>query len=293
MLRIITLNLNGIRSAWRKGLLSWAGAQNADIVCCRNSRPRMPISAMNEGPPGLHAYYRYAEKKGLQRRRPVVPSKPDRTFRCARDAEFDLEGRYLRADFGNLSVVSLYQPSGSSSEQRQEAKFRFMALIYPRLVNWRSADATSSSVATGTSPIRKSTSGTGGATARTRAFCPRSAPGSAACSTKGGWCDVYRRLHPEAPKILHLVVQSRPGLGEERRLAARLSAGDRAISGTGESAAVYKEQRFSDHAPLTIDYEYEPGRPRELNVTAPDSHALALFALIFVLGDFYNLIRSR
>jgi exodeoxyribonuclease-3 len=121
MLRIITLNLNGIRSAWRKGLLSWASAQNADIVCVQELKAQhADLDEEMQAPDGFHAYYRCAEKKGYSGVGLWCRKKPDRVVEPARSAEFDLEGRYLRADFGNLSVVSLYQPSGSSSEQRQE-----------------------------------------------------------------------------------------------------------------------------------------------------------------------------
>ena len=138
MLRIISLNLNGIRSAWSKNLLPWAAAQAPDVVCLQELKAQAPdlYPAMLR-PDGLHAYYHCAEKKGysgvgLWCRRP-----PDRVVEGIGNAEFDAEGRYLRADFGQLSVISLYLPSGSSSPERQEAKFRFMAEFFPHLEKLR------------------------------------------------------------------------------------------------------------------------------------------------------------
>lgn len=132
MLRIISLNLNGIRSAWSKNLLPWAAAQAPDVVCLQELKAQAPdLHPAMLRPDGLHAYYHCAEKKGysgvgLWCRRP-----PDRVVEGIGNAEFDAEGRYLRADFGQLSVISLYLPSGSSSPERQEAKFRFMAEFSP------------------------------------------------------------------------------------------------------------------------------------------------------------------
>ncbi len=133
-MRIISLNLNGIRSAWNKGLLPWLAAQRADVVCLQEIKAQPgDLTAEMQAPDGLSAYYHCAEKKGysgvgLWCRRP-----PDRVVEGLGHGEFDAEGRFIRADFGALSVVSLYLPSGSSSPERQEAKFRFMDYFLPQL----------------------------------------------------------------------------------------------------------------------------------------------------------------
>jgi len=140
MLRIITLNLNGIRSAWRKGFLPWARTHNPDIICLQEIKAHAAdLCEAMQAPEGFHAYYRCAEKKGYSGVGLWCRHRPERLFDELGSDEFDREGRYLRADFGNLSIISLYQPSGSSSEQRQAAKFRFMALIYPHLVELASS----------------------------------------------------------------------------------------------------------------------------------------------------------
>lgn len=111
MLRIITLNLNGIRSAWRKGLLPWLAAQNADIICVQEIKAHyVDLGEEMKTPAGLHTYYCCAEKKGYSGVGLWSRRKPDRVLDLLGSAEFDREGRYLCADFGHLSVVSLYQP---------------------------------------------------------------------------------------------------------------------------------------------------------------------------------------
>lgn len=135
MLRIITLNLNGIRSAWNKGVLAWAAAQQADVVCLQELKAQYAdLSEAMKVPDGLHAYYHCAETKGYSGVGLWCRNKPDAVIEGLGNAEFDAEGRYLRADFGKLSVISLYLPSGSSSPERQEAKFRFMAIFQPHLL---------------------------------------------------------------------------------------------------------------------------------------------------------------
>ena len=116
MLRIITLNLNGVRSAWSKGVLPWVAAQAADVVCLQELKAQfLDLTDEMKVPDGMHAYYHYAEKKGYSGVGLWCRNKPDAVIEGLGNAEFDAEGRYLRADFGKLSVISLYLPSGSSS----------------------------------------------------------------------------------------------------------------------------------------------------------------------------------
>ena len=137
-MRIISLNLNGIRSAVSKGFLDWLGHQSADVVCLQELKAQLPdiTEAMCE-PHGYRGWFHCAEKKGysgvgIYARRP-----PDRVTEGIGNAEFDAEGRYLRADWDGISVISLYLPSGSSSPERQEAKFLFMDMFYPHLAAMR------------------------------------------------------------------------------------------------------------------------------------------------------------
>ncbi len=133
-MRIISLNLNGIRSAWNKGLLPWLEAQQADVVCLQEIKAQTgDLTPEMLAPDGLAAYYHCAEKKGYSGVGLWCRKQPDRVVEGLGHGEFDAEGRFIRADFGTLSVVSLYLPSGSSSPERQEAKFRFMACFLPLL----------------------------------------------------------------------------------------------------------------------------------------------------------------
>ena len=138
MLRIISLNLNGIRCAWSKNVLPWAVAQAPDVVCLQELKAQLPdLTPEMRSPDGLHAFYHCAEKKGYSGVGIWSRKAPDRVVEGFDGGEFDAEGRYIRADFGNLSVISLYLPSGSSSPERQEAKFRFLDAFLPHLAALR------------------------------------------------------------------------------------------------------------------------------------------------------------
>src|SRR5262252_560887 len=141
MLRIITLNLNGIRSALAKGFPRWLARQRADLVCLQEVKAQEPdLDGLALVPKGWHGHYECCStKKGYSGVALYSRVKPDRVERGFGSREFDPEGRFLRADFGRLSVVSVYLPSGSSSEERQQAKFRFLEEFAPALAKLRSS----------------------------------------------------------------------------------------------------------------------------------------------------------
>ena len=134
MPRIISANLNGIRSAHKKGFFEWLATQDADYICVQELKAQE--ADMTEDflrPHGYHGHFHYAEKKGYSGTGIYSRTAPDKHrigFGCV---EFDAEGRYTRCDFGDLTVISLYAPSGSSSPERQLAKFRFMEVFLPHL----------------------------------------------------------------------------------------------------------------------------------------------------------------
>ena len=258
MLRIITLNLNGIRSAWRKGLHSWSVAQNAHIICLQELKAQhADLGDEMHKPDGLHTYYRYAENKGYSGVGLWCRVKPDRLVNLLGDTEFDLEGRYLRADFGNLSVVSLYQPSGSSSELRQEAKFRFMDLIYPHLLELASSGRDVIVCGDWNIAHQEIDLKNWRSNRKNSGFLPEERAWVSRLLDEGGWCDVYRKLHPVATEDAYTWWSNR-GQAWANNVGWRLDyqLATPLISSQAKRAAVFKGQRFSDHAPLTIDYEY-------------------------------------
>ncbi len=258
MLRIITLNLNGIRSAWRKGVLAWAGGQNADIICLQELKAQIAdLDEEMRAPAGMHAYYHCAEKKGYSGVGLWCRRKPDAVIEGTGHAEFDAEGRYLRADFGKLSVVSLYLPSGSSSPERQEAKFRFMALFYPHLLDL--AQSGRDVVVCGDWNIAHQEKDLKNwkSNAKNSGFLPEERAWVDRLLVQGGWRDVYRGLYPAASEDCYTWWSNR-GQAWAKNVGWRLDyqLATPVLAATARAAAVYKAERFSDHAPLTVDYGY-------------------------------------
>lgn len=137
-MKIITLNVNGVRSAQRKGFYRWMLEQQADVVCLQEIKAlaeQLDDEALT--PPGYHAFFNPAHKKGYSGVALYSRRRPDRVCTTLGWAQADGEGRFLQADFGSLSVVSIYLPSGSSGPERQAVKFDFMARFLPVLKKMR------------------------------------------------------------------------------------------------------------------------------------------------------------
>ena len=155
-MRIITVNLNGIRSAADKGFFSWIVDQEADLVCVQDLKAQeddLPLRFRQ--PSGFHGYFHCAAKKGYGGVGIYTRRQPDRVRPGLGWPDIDAEGRYLQADFGRLSVVSVYVPSGSASAERQAIKIASYTAFYHICAPYAPAAAMSYCVATGTLPIRR------------------------------------------------------------------------------------------------------------------------------------------
>src|SRR3989338_2253929 len=137
-MRVITLNVNGIRSAAKKGLFEWLARRNADVVCLQEVKAQeADLTTTMLAPKGFHGFFNCAEKKGYAGVALYSRREPDRLRVGFGSKEHDDEGRYLQADFGKLSVISLYLPSGSAGPPRQESKYRFIEPLLPVLTRHR------------------------------------------------------------------------------------------------------------------------------------------------------------
>ena len=256
MLRIISLNLNGIRSAWNKNVAPWLAAQSADVVCFQELKAQLPdLSEAMLKPEGMHAFYHCAEKKGYSGVGIWSRAEPDRVIEGFDGGEFDAEGRYLRADFGDLSVISLYLPSGSSSPERQEAKFRFLDVFLPHMAALRAEGR--EIVLCGDWNIAhqnidlKNWKGN----QKNSGFLPEERAWLSRLFDEQGWVDVYRTLYPTAGEEAYTWWSNR-GQAWAKNVGWRIDyqIATPGIAATAQAASVYKDARFSDHAPLIIDY---------------------------------------
>ena len=263
MLRIISLNLNGIRSAWNKGVYPWLQTEAPDIVCLQELKAQhIDLGAEMLNPGGWSARYHTAAKKGYSGVGLWSRREPDQVQEGIGDAEFDAEGRYLRADFGRLSVISLYLPSGSSSPERQEAKFRFMARFYPILCELAASGR--DVVVCGDWNIAhkeidlknwKSNQKNSGFLPEERDWMTKLLHTT---DPTGGLVDVYRQLQPTATETAYTWWSNR-GQAYAKNVGWRLDyhLATPALASLARSENIYKDVKFSDHAPVTVDYDFQ------------------------------------
>jgi len=256
--RIVTLNLNGIRSAADKGFYAWLATRRADVVCLQELKAQVAdMTADMLNPPGHYGYFHYAEKKGYSGVGVYTRRQPDRIIEGLGIPDIDAEGRYLEVSFGDLSIVSVYLPSGSAGEHRQAAKFAFMDHFWPHLA--KLATSGREVILCGDWNIAhterdlknwKSNQKNSGFLPEERAWIGR-------VFTDLGFVDVYRRLHPDATDEGYTWWSNR-GQAWARNVGWRIDyqIATPGIAARARSASIYKAERFSDHAPLTIDYDW-------------------------------------
>lgn len=255
-MKIITLNLNGIRSASRKGFLEWLPKQRADVICVQELKAQ--AADMTEellAPAGYHGHFHYAEKKGYSGVGIYSREKPAKVAAGFGVAEFDAEGRFLRTDFGKLSVISLYLPSGSSGDHRQASKFRFLDAFFPLMKRLRKAGREVVLCGDWNIAHREIDLKNWKGNLKNSGFLPEERAWMTRVFDELGWVDVYRRLHPEATGEAYTWWSNR-GQAWAKNVGWRIDyqIATPGIAAQAKRAAVYKTERFSDHAPLIIEY---------------------------------------
>ena len=256
-MRIITLNTNGIRASAKKGMFTWLSQQDADVVCIQETKAQEhQLEDEVFRPQGYSCYYVDAKKKGYSGVALYARQEPDKVITKMGCEEFDDEGRYVEAQFGKLNIISLYAPSGSSNELRLASKDRFSDFFLPYLKqlkrkrrdyiicgdwniahkeidlrNWRSNQKNS------------------GFLPRERAWMDS--------LFEMGYVDAFREINPEPDQYTWW---SNRGQAWAKNVGWRLDYQivSPRLKGKVKSAAIYKEERFSDHAPLIMDYDIEP-----------------------------------
>ena len=260
MLRIISLNLNGIRSAARKGCFEWLAGQGADVLCVQELKAQeadMTSEFLVPGAPKrpLRGHFQFAQKKGYSGVGLYCREAPAKVHIGFGSREFDPEGRYVRADFADYSVISLYKPSGSSGEDRQQAKFRFLDEFLPHLKKLRTTKREFVICGDFNIAHREIDLKNWKSNQKNSGFLPEERAWLGRVFEEVGFVDVYRRLHPETTGEAYTWWSNR-GAAYEKNVGWRLDyqIATPGIAARAKNAMVYKDQRFSDHAPLIIDY---------------------------------------
>jgi exodeoxyribonuclease-3 len=254
-MRIITLNANGIRSAARKGFFEWLGRQDADVVCVQETKcQREQVTDPLFHPAGYHCHYFDASKKGYSGVAIYSRRKPDKVVAGYGSHEFDAEGRYVEVQFKGLSVVSVYLPSGSSGEARQQAKFRFLGEFMPYLRSLRRRRRDYVLCGDWNIAHRPIDLRNWRSNQKNSGFLPEERAWLDELFGDARYVDAFREINAEPEQYTWW---SNRGQAWAKNVGWRidyhvLSPG---LRGSVRGAAIYKAERFSDHAPLTVDYD--------------------------------------
>ena len=254
-MRIITLNVNGIRSAARKGFYAWMEACDADVVCLQETKAQehqLPLEAAAVA--HYHGIFFDALRKGYSGVAIYAKRQPDRIVRGFGWPEFDEEARYLQFDYGALSIGSLYVVSGAMGPARQAVKDAFLAKLQPQLRKWRSDGR--SYVLAGDYNIahREIDVYNPKRCSHISGFFPRERAWMEMVLGDQGWVDAFRVANKSAGEYTWWSnFQKAFERNHGWRLDYQLITPD--LRARVREAQIFKAQRFSDHAPVIIDYD--------------------------------------
>ncbi|HSH90011.1 MAG TPA: exodeoxyribonuclease III [Ramlibacter sp.] len=261
MFKLTSLNLNGIRSAASKGVEAWIAKTRPDCICLQEVKAQAAdVEGRFEQLAGLAGHFHYAQKKGYSGVAVYTRHEPSDVIVGYGSKEFDAEGRYLELRFDTpgrkLSVVSCYFPSGSSGEERQLAKFRFLEEFDPHLVKLKKrrdfilcGDVNIAHQERDLKNWRSNRKNSG--------FLPEERAWMTKLLSETGLVDVYRHLKPDTTEECYTWWSNR-GQAYLNNVGWRLDyhLATPAIAQLARDVTIYKTARFSDHAPLTIEYEF-------------------------------------
>ncbi|MBM93860.1 MAG: exodeoxyribonuclease III [Legionellales bacterium] len=258
-MRVISCNVNGLRSAYRKGFLGWAKAQDADFICLQEIKAQdADLQAEYFQLPGYQLYTHCADRKGYSGVAIYSKHLPDSVMRGLGWPCADEEGRYLELNIKGLKIASIYFPSGTSGDHRQALKYEFMSNYYERflktyqtssqpviicgdwniahqaidLKNWR---------------VNQKNSG----------FLPEERAWLDQLFEDECWVDAFRQCNTQAEEYSWWTYR---GQARARNVGWRIDYQiiSRALKEQIINAVIDRSEVFSDHAPLVFDYAYSP-----------------------------------
>jgi exodeoxyribonuclease-3 len=256
-MRIITINLNGIRSAAQKGFFQWMTRQQADVVCIQETRAQLhQLQDKVFFPRGWHVSFHDAEKKGYSGVAIYSRRKPDKLVTGLGWPDIDAEGRYIEARYGALSVISVYLPSGSSSEDRQAIKFSFLERFMPYLRRLRLKRREYILCGDWNIAHKEIDLKNWRGNKKNSGFLPEERAWMDELLGPAGYVDAFRVVNQESDQYTWW---SNRGQAWAKNVGWRIDyqIATPGIAETVQAARIYKEKRFSDHAPLIMDYNYE------------------------------------
>jgi len=261
LFKLTSLNLNGIRSATSKGLVAWLEKAQPDCICVQEVKAQAPdVEGKFEELAGLKGYFHFAQKKGYSGVGAYTRLEPSDVIVGFDGDEFDAEGRWVELRFDTPkrkhSLISCYFPSGSSGEDRQQAKFRFLDKMYPHL---QALKAERDFILCGDVNIahREADLKNWRSNQKNSGFLPEERAWMTRLTSEGGIVDVYRQLEPDTTDTCYTWWSNR-GQAYANNVGWRLDyhLATPALAAGAKTADIYKGEKFSDHAPITIAYDF-------------------------------------
>ncbi|MBL8250495.1 MAG: exodeoxyribonuclease III [Candidatus Competibacter sp.] len=255
-MRVISFNVNGIRSAAAKQFYPWLREQRADVVCLQETRAQSQhLPTAHYHPVGYHCTYQDAKRRGYSGVALYARREPDEILSGLGWPECDLEGRWLEARFGQLSVISLYLPSGSSSPERQAVKFDFLKRLVKPLRALRASGRDVILCGDWNIAHKEIDLKNWRANRNHSGFLPEERAWMDKLFGSLGWVDAFRAVNPHSDQYTWW---SNRGRTREKNVGWRIDyqVVTPGLADKVRAAAIYRDQYFSDHAPLTLDYDY-------------------------------------
>jgi exodeoxyribonuclease-3 len=261
LFKLTSLNLNGIRSATTKGVEAWLEQHAPDCICVQEVKAQAAdVAGKFEQLAGMKGHFQFAEKKGYSGVGVYTRHEPSDVVVGFDGGEFDAEGRYVEARFDTparkLSIISVYFPSGSSGPERQEAKYRFLDKMYPHLMALKQGRdfivCSDVNIAHKEADLKNWKGNL-----KNSGFLPEERAWMTKLTTDGGVVDVYRHLQPDTTDACYTWWSNR-GQAYAKNVGWRLDyhLATPAIAEKARTEAIYKDEKFSDHAPITIEYDF-------------------------------------
>jgi exodeoxyribonuclease III len=261
LFKLTSLNLNGIRSATNKGLAQWLEQARPDCICVQEVKAQHDdVHGKFHELAGMQGHFHYAQKKGYSGVGVYTRKEPSDVVVGFDGGEFDGEGRYVELRFDtparNYSIISSYFPSGSSGEDRQTAKFRFLGAMYPHL---QALKAQRDFILCGDINIahREADLKNWRSNQKNSGFTPEERAWMTKLTLEGGIIDVYRQLEPDTTDACYTWWSNR-GQAYANNVGWRLDyhLATPTMAATAREVSIYKDQKFSDHAPITVGYDW-------------------------------------
>ena len=258
-MRVVTLNVNGIRAAAAKGLFQWLPRQRAEVVCLQEIRAQQhQLDELKFRPRNHHCYYVDAERKGYSGVALFSRRRPDKVVTALGWPEFDPEARYIEARFGDLSVVSLYMPSGTSGDARQAVKMEFLSRIEELFRQWRQSGREYMVCGDFNIAHREIDLKNWRSNQKNSGFLPEERRWLDKLFGEIGFVDAFRKVDPRPDRYTWW---SNRGRAWEKNVGWRIDyqVATPALGAATTGSRIYVRRRFSDHAPLVMDYDWALG----------------------------------